>query len=637
MVRVSQRLRFRLRAHDEEAQPVSTIPRAEYPRPQLRRARWENLNGVWRFKIDDGDRSRWRGWQDVSAAQLLSGEGPLAGQIVVPFCPESQLSQVADPAFHDVVWYARTVATPAHGAHERVLLHFGAVDYAAEVWVNGKFVVAHEGGYTPFSADITDALRATENTLVVRATDPGADPTIPRGKQDWREHPAHMFYSRTTGIWQTVWLEVVDAIHVAELRLTPDLAAGALTVMICLNGWLPGTAVRLTATIDGSVRGTTTVALASAEAEVGLALGGGPLRPWSPEHPDLYDLRVEILDAAGHVRDDVRSYFGMREIKVAGDRLLLNGEPLFLRLVLDQGHWPDGLMTAPSDGALRRDIELAIAMGFNGARKHQKIEDPRWLYWADRLGFLVWVEMPNAHQYSPRAVQRTVREWCEVIARDYSHACVIAWVPLNESFGCRTRPDDAHSWPGPFQASYATALYSVTKALDSTRPVLSNDGWEHTTSDLCTVHDYGEPAALGRRFMSRSTVLAPQDHLPPLYADGYGYEGQPIVASEVGGIFVGAEPGGFGYAVASDLHALEGRLDALVAALLSGGVLSGFCYTQLTDVEQEQNGLATSDRSPKLDPEQVRRIVTSADEPGSASPKRALHLARTPPIKPPLN
>ena len=589
----------------------TTLPRPEYPRPQLRRGRWHSLNGTWSFAYDDNDRGRARGWQHLRAHDLDSGGGPLTHRIVVPFCPQSPLSGIGDASFHDVVWYARTFIGPRRSDRERVVLHFGAVDYRAAVWVNGQLVATHEGGHTPFAADITDVLSATDNVLVVRAEDPGSDPTIPRGKQDWHQHPSHTFYGRTTGIWQTVWLEVVDRTHVSDLRLEPDVDAAALHAVVHLAGWEPGTHLRIVATSQGRRAGAATVAAATDEPQVTVNLVEAPLRVWAPQHPALYDLTVEVVDAAGQVRDRVTSYVGMRKVEVAGDRLLLNGSPLYLRLVLDQGYWPDGLLTAPSDEALRRDIELALAMGFNGARKHQKVEDPRWLYWADRLGFLVFGEMANAHRFSARYVQRITREWQEVIARDYNHPSLIAWVPINESFGCGSLAPDQRTPAGPFQAHHASAMYFLTKSLDPTRPALSNDGWEHTHSDLCTVHDYRGPEALAHRLASVGRLLTAPDHGMRVYADGHGHRGQPILVTEYGGIFRDTPVDGFDYAVADSDEDFLVRLRALTSALLESPIISGLCYTQLSDVEHERNGLLTADRTPKIDLARVRDVIAA--------------------------
>jgi beta-galactosidase/beta-glucuronidase len=576
------------------AHSASEQPRREYPRPQLRRERWLNLNGPWRFAFDDEDRGREAGWAGSSAA--------LDREILVPFCPQAPLSGIGDRSFHDVAWYGRAFEAPPHVLGERVLLRFGAVDYAAEVWVNGKLVAEHEGGHTPFGADITNALDGETNTIVVRAEDPGSDPAIPRGKQDWLEKPSHIFYSRTTGIWQTVWLETVDELHVDNLRLVTKPNEAKLEVGVRLRGRRPGTTIRASAEVDGRAAGSATVETEGAEATLTVHLAE-PLEWWSPESPTLYDLAVEVLDSEDTSRDLVRSYFGLRTIEIAGREILLNGEPRLLRLVLDQGYWPDGLMTAPTDAALRRDIELAKGMGFDGARKHQKIEDPRWLFWADRLGFLVWGEMANAHKLSGSSINRTIAEWSEAIERDFNHPSVIAWVPVNESFGCRQIGDDRGS--APVAVNVATALYRHTKALDPTRPALSNDGWEHTESDLCTIHDYGDADALARRLASVDRLTAPSE--PPLYVDGHSYRGEPVVVSEYGGVFRGASTG-FGYQVAADDDQYLKQLAALTYTLVASPIVSGFCYTQLADVEHEQNGLLTDDRRPKLALHRLRAI-----------------------------
>jgi beta-galactosidase/beta-glucuronidase len=569
-------------------------PRPEYPRPQLRRERWANLNGTWRFAFDDDDRGLGAGWPGTLE--------PLDREILVPFCPQSRLSGIGDPSFHDVVWYGRTLELPPREQGEHLILRFGAVDYAARVWVNGRQVAEHEGGHTPFGADITGALIEGANTLVVRAEDPGGDPAIPRGKQDWLEQPSQIFYSRTTGIWQTVWLEPVDDVHLEGLRLVPKPGTAQLEVSVQLRGGRPGTRIEVSAELDGRLAGSATAEVDGAEATLSVGLAE-PVAWWSPESPALYDLTVELLDAHETCRDLVRSYFGLRTIEVDGDRVLLNKEPCFLRLVLDQGYWPDGLLTAPTDAALRRDIELTKAMGFNGARKHQKIEDPRWLFWADRLGLLVWGEMPNAHELSGESVKRTISEWTEAIERDFNHPSVIAWVPVNESFGCRQLGDDRGS--AAVAGHVATALYRHTKELDPTRPALSNDGWEHTESDLCTVHEYGGAAALARRF--ESIEMLTEHRVPPLHAARYSYAGEPVIVSEYGGVFR-APVDGFDYLLAADDDQYLKQLATLTGVLLNSSIVSGFCYTQLADVEQEQNGLLTADRRPKLPLHRLRAV-----------------------------
>jgi beta-galactosidase/beta-glucuronidase len=392
--------------------------------------------------------------------------------------------------------------------------------------------------------------------------------------------------------------------------------AAVLDVEVAVEGFEPGLSLRLTVELDGERVLDDRVGAQSAVVERRLPLtrrGEAPDTPhlsewprpalWSPEEPNLYDLRLELLDAEDNVLDAVESYFGMRKIEARDGKVFLNGRPCYQRLVLDQGYFPGGLLTAPADEDLRKDIELAKEMGFNGARKHQKVEDPRWLYWADTLGFLVWSEMANAYQYSPNYVRRITSEWQEAVRRDHNHPCIVAWVPMNESWGV---PDLATD---PSQIDHLLALYHLTRSLDRSRPVVSNDGWEHARTDLCTIHDYGDAAALSSRYATPGSSVAARPANRPVYAPGHGYRGEPIIISEFGGIAFSGEEGGWGYTTVADADEFLERYEALMIALLQCETVCGFCYTQLTDVEQEVNGLLTFDRKPKADPARIRNIT----------------------------
>ena len=591
------------------------LPRPEYPRPQFRRPDWTNLNGEWRFAFDDEDAGLAQGWHRVSAENLRSAGSPFDRTIMVPFCYQSRLSGIGDTSFHDVVWYARTF-DPSPGEH--LLLHFGAVDYRASVWVNGTQVASHEGGHTPLGADVTPVIGEGENVIVVRAEDPSRDATIPRGKQYWKEESEGIFYTRTTGIWQTVWLEPVSERHIDFLRLTPDVDAARVDVEVTVEGFEPGLSLRVVVTLRGETVVDDRVELRAPVVERSLPLlsrGAAPETPhlsewpalWTPEHPNLYDLGLELLDGGGQALDVVESYFGMRKIEAKGGKVLLNNRPCYQRLVLDQGYFPDGLLTAPADDDLRRDIEFAKAMGFNGARKHQKVEDPRWLYWADRLGFLVWGEMANAYQYSPDYVRRITSEWQEAVRRDYNHPCIVAWVPMNERGGVPELASD------PAQVDHLLTLYHLTRSLDRTRLVVSNDGWEHALTDLCTIHDYGSAGDLSSRYATPESSVSARPAKRPIYAPGHGYRGEPILISEFGGIAFSGEEG-WGYSTVADAVEFLERYEALMTALQQSETVRGFCYTQLTDVEQETNGLLTYEREPKVD---LARIceVTSREKP----------------------
>ncbi|HSS61527.1 MAG TPA: glycoside hydrolase family 2 TIM barrel-domain containing protein [Candidatus Limnocylindrales bacterium] len=542
------------------------VPRPEYPRPSLRRREWENLNGEWEF---------------------ATGETPRFDRhILVPFCPESKLSGIGElPG--DVAWYRRTFDAPRA---ERLRVHFGAVDYRATVWVNDVEVARHEGGHTPFSADVTGAVRGRGNVLVVRAEDPLRDKTIPRGKQHWTEQPEGIFYTPTTGIWQTVWLEPLPARHVRGLRLRGDLDSGALDFEIDGDG-----AAELVVTFAGRPAGRWSGSAGRAQIRL------EHRQPWHPDTPALYDVEVTMRDEEGRVADRVESYFGLRKIEARDGRVWLNGEPFVQRLVLDQGYFPEGLLTAPSDDHLRADIELARACGFNGARKHQKVEDPRWLYWADRLGYLVWSEMPSFHKHSAEAEHRLMREWADVVRLHRDHPSVAAWVPANESFGLEQIDPSVRS-------DFLVRLHRMTHELDGSRPAVSNDGWEHALTDLCTLHDYSPPADLAAHCRSLEAALHARAANHDLYGPGFGYRGEPLLITEFGGLRL-SQSGGWGYIEVPDAEHLLRAYEGLIRALMQAGPVEGFCYTQLTDVEQEQNGLFAYDRTPKLDPALLRAIT----------------------------
>ena len=546
---------------------VTDLPRPEYPRPRLRRRDWLNLNGPWEFGV--GERRAFD------------------REIVVPFCPQSSLSGIGERLTEDVVWYRRRFDAPQA---ERLHLHFGAVDYRATVWVNGEEVAHHEGGHTPFTADITAVVRAGDNEVMVRAEDPLTDRTIPRGKQYWKKTSEGIFYTPTTGIWQTVWLEPLPAKSIGTVDITPDPTGWAVDFEIGGEG-----RKEVVVTLDGR--------------EVGHWFGSAPqgrialdeVVAWSPESPRLYGFEVSLFDRAGRVLDHVSSYFGLRTIETSEGRLILNGEPYVPRLVLDQGYFPGGLLTAAADRDLRRDIAMAKSMGFNGARKHQKVEDPRWLYWADVLGFLVWGEMANFHQHSRDAERRLEAEWTEVVTRDRGHPSIVTWVPMNESFGLEGMQPAA-------EAHFLDRLYRLTKELDATRPVISNDGWEHAQTDICTVHDYNPAHILRRRYRAERSALDPAGHPRQLYLPGYEFGGEPLFVSEFGGVAITGSAG-FGWSEAKGPDALLETYREMVEALMDKGPVQGFCYTQLTDVEQEQNGLLTFDRRPKVDAERIRAVT----------------------------
>ncbi len=583
-----------------------------HPSPQRRRAGWLDLSGPWGFAYDDGDVGQGQGWYE-------DGE-PYKRTIQVPFPPESQMSGIHDPSFHPVIWYRRTFKVSDVGGYRRgrrLLLHFGAVDYFARVWVNGRLVDRHEGGHSSFTVDITDTLiDGDEQLLVVRAEDQPLDLTQPRGKQYWEEQPGRIWYHRTTGIWQPVWLESVGPTYVSNVHWTPDPRRGRLGLTLRLNHE-PDHPLRLKLrlSVRGEVLADDSYLIRHQESgrEIRLEADSGGMVGrrllWAPSHPNLIDAALVLEEDDGAELDAIASYVGLRSVEAADGLYLINGRPRYLRLVLAQNYWPESHLAAPSDEALRREVELIRSLGFNGVRIHQKVEDERFLYWCDRLGLLVWAEMANAYEFTENAVARFTREWMEVVRRQYSHPSIITWVPFNESWGVPDLPGD------PAQRDFVRGIYHLTKALDPTRPVIGNDGWEHVAGDIWGVHDYAlDGAALRERWGTPEAVDQalqgrPQHHRAVLEGGPRG--DRPVILSEFGGITYEPQPGKpwFGYGSVRSDDELLTKYEELVLAVLDSPTLAGFCYTQLTDTEQETNGLLRADRTPKLDPAMVRAIT----------------------------
>ena len=599
-----------------------------HPRPQLTRPDWQDLCGTWEFAFDDGDVGIGEQWSRRSDV--------FDRRIEVPFPFESRASGIGDTGFHPVVWYRRTVQAGVRPGR-RLLLHFGAVDYRAHVWVNGRAVAYHEGGHTPFTADITSALEASgEQVVVVRAEDRPGDLRQPRGKQDWQREAHAIWYDRTSGIWQPVWLEQVPDARIRALHWVPDVDARSLglTVRLRADG-LAGLRLRVVLRMADRVLADDTYGIDRSEitrritlSEEGMSLGHSELL-WAPEAPNVIDATLTLLDPDGAVLDEVGSYTALRSISATRDRLLLNGRPYYLRLVLAQNFWPESHLAAPDDEAFAREVRLAKDLGFNGVRLHQKVEDPRFLAECDRQGLLVWAEMPAAYEFSTQTIDRLTREWLEVLERDRSHPCVIAWVPVNESWGVPALERSRQ------QQDLVRALYHLTKAYDPTRLVVGNDGWEQPVTDVVTVHDYTSRGSdLRARYGDHEALAHTLAHTQPAYRvvllPGTSHADAPVMITEFGGIsFDGGEDGdggafrdagwtGYG-GVRTPEQLLAGYRD-LVQALLDSPAVVGFCWTQLTDTQQERNGLVTATRQPKVPVEQIRAVTAgvSAAVPGDA-------------------
>jgi beta-galactosidase/beta-glucuronidase len=581
------------------------IPRAEYPRPQLVRDDWLCLNGEWQFEIDAGNTGLERG--------LVERE--LADRITVPFCPEAPLSGIHNTDVMNAVWYRRTLTVPESWKGRRVLLHFQAVDYDTTVWVNGLEVGRHRGGFTPFTCDLDGAAAPGETvTIVVRARDDNTAPQ-PRGKQIREYANRGCFYTRTTGIWQTVWIEPVAECYLLRPRLTPDVANGIIRLVQPLRGPKAGLTLRVTLSDDdGDICTASCAADADFAPHVDLAIPDERRRLWSPRDPHLYGVTIELVDANGRTIDSARSYAGLRGVTIDGKAIKINGEVIFQRLVLDQGYYPDGVMTAPTDEALRRDIELSLAAGFNGARLHQKVFEERFLYHADRLGYLVWGEFADwgafgfgpdddHHRYGPTYVT----QWLEVLDRDYSHPCIIGWCPLNE---CQQLSADKIT----VLDDTMRGLFLATKAMDPTRPVLDTSGYAHRVpeSDVYDSHDYEQDPAQLKANHDGLAEGKPLVNTTRGQAMSIPYRGQPYFVSEFGGPWwyadTGSEPDAWGYGERlGTVEAFYARFKALCDVLLDNPDMFGYCYTQLTDVYQEQNGVYTFERREKFDVEPLRK------------------------------
>lgn len=595
------------------------------PRPQLVRDSYLGIDGEWHFTYDDENVGLAEGWFDGR---------PLGMRITVPFPPESVASGIGDTGFHPVLWYRREITTQhlddlGYQDGMRLLVHFGAVDYRAEVWLNGENVGSHEGGHTPFTLDLTNALKRNDgvvHVLTVRAEDDPHDLTQPRGKQDWKREPHTIWYHRTSGIWQPVWLEAVPAGHITDVFWRTDLAHGTVTATVEVSPSARGN-IHIDIAHEGAGLGSARTAVSGRSATVTFDIVGQDNGQayerllWRPGSANLIDATVTFIDDHG-VTDVISSYFGLRSVDVAHGQFLLNDRPIVLRSVLSQGYWPDTHLAAPSDDALRREAQLILDLGFNAVRVHQKVEDDRFLYWADRLGLLVWGETAAAYSFDHVAVQRTVSEWTEAVLRDRSHPCIVTWVPLNESWGVQ------HIAARPDQRALAETLYHLTKTLDQSRPVISNDGWEHGTTDLWTIHDYeadGDvlhtryniPEAQLRHSLTRIGPAGRRVRLA-----GAPERDQPIMLTEFGGVkwaadAVAQEADAWGYSEASSSEDFEARVRAILEAVQVSSFgyagrsegLAGWCWTQLTDTMQECNGLVTAAREPKLPLATLRAMI----------------------------
>lgn len=565
----------------DDVNPSSTLP--DYPRPQLQRTSWQNLNGLWKYAI-------------LPVSENETKPTSFQGNILVPFAVESALSGVSKTVGkNSILWYQRDITVPAKRKGKRILLHFGAIDWRSDVYLNGKHVGRHEGGYDPFTFDLTDALKkGSKQQLTVRVWDPTDEGPQPHGKQVVK--PGGIWYTAVTGIWQTVWLETVPDTYIVSTKQTPDLDHKTLTVKTSIENFQPDDEVTISAW-KGSVK-----VAEKKGADTSFTLSIPDPEVWSPSHPFLYDLRLTVM-RRGKVIDEVKSYFAMRKISIAPDangiqKMMLNNEFLFEFGPLDQGWWPDGLYTAPTDDALKFDIEKTKEMGFNMIRKHIKVEPARWYYYCDSLGMLVWQDMPsgdlgNGWEPRPGVLGRGTervrtpesegyyrKEWNAIINALYNYPCIVVWTPFNEGWG-QFKTVDITNW---------------TKQKDPSRLVNSASGGNFfPVGDIEDLHNYPDPA------MPRPDVFG---------------KNKALVLGEFGGLGLPVEghtwqQKSWGYqsfksndSLFKRYCSLTDKLEELIKAGLSAAV-----YTQTTDVEGEVNGFMTYDRKVMKMPIEKLRAV----------------------------
>ena len=568
------------------------IPRPEYPRPQFERTDWVNLNGQWTFEMDFGSSGEQRGWTNTKG---------LSKKITVPFCPESELSGIGYTDFIPCVWYQRNINIPAEWNGKKILLHFGAADYETKVYVDGKMVGEHKGAGSSFNFDITSYVKAGQQAnLVVRVYDNLRGGMQPGGKQCTALFSAGCSYTRVTGIWQTVWMEAVNEQALKNVFAIPDIDQQQLVVRP--EFYNEGNDNTLTVEVkDGKKTVAKRTSQASNQSTIVLPIKNAHL--WSPEDPYLYDVKYTVKNAQGEVIDEVSSYMGMRKVHISGGYFYLNNKPYFQRLVLDQGYYPDGIWTAPSDEALRQDIEMSKAVGFNGARLHQKVFEERYYYWADKLGYLTWGEEASwvLNINNELAVRNFLTEWAEIVVRDRNHPSLVTWTPLNET---------GNATPGVY-VRFVNDLYDLTKAIDPTRPINDASGDSHVKTDIWSVHDYTrEPDKL----IANHTIKAGVEPYRNMKDKDFlsNYAGQPYMVDEFGGLpWIPKEERANSWGYGANIDTVEefySILEKEIDALKACKHVVGFCYTQITDVEQEKNGIYYYNRKPKFDTARVKAI-----------------------------
>ena len=574
----------------------------DYPRPQFVRKEWQSLNGKWDFIFDD---------KNEGETKKYFKDFPKANKIFEPFTYETKLSGIEDESIHYIVWYNRKIKiTKEQIKDKKVILNFEGSDYKTKVWINGNYIGKHIGGYSRFSFDIENYIIEGENDITVKVED-SLSKEQPRGKQRYKKESWKCWYIQTTGIWKTVWIEWVSKQYLKSVKNTPEMNKLKLDIETNLSEQdieNENYYIETEISCNGQITNKTKELINSnyQEIEINITQDGieHTIQKWSTKNPNLYDITYKLY-CEDKVIDTVYSYFGIRDITIKENKIFLNEEELYLKLILDQGYWKDSHLTPPNEESILKDIESVLELGYNGIRKHQKVEDDRFLYWCDVKGVLVWGEMANCYDFNDISLQNFTDEWIRVVKQNYNHPSIITWVPINESWGV---PNITTSKK---QQDFINSLYYLTKSLDNTRPVVSNDGWEHTISDIITIHDYKQDyKEIDDEFKDMSILdnLKQYNNKHKLFVDGYKYKGQPIIMSEYGGIAINSNEGwGYGKQVKDEGEFLD-RFKKLTKSIQNIPYISGYCYTQLTDVQQEVNGLMDAERNYKIEPNKISDI-----------------------------
>lgn len=574
-----------------------------YPRPQFVRDSWTNLNGEWNFVFDDDNKGEINQFYKVF---------PESQKIQVPFTYETKMSGINDEKVHKNIWYQKDINIRKIDINSRTIIHFEGSDYTTKLWVNGNFVGMNIGGYHRFSFDITQYLKEGDNNFTIKVED-SLSKSQPRGKQRYKTESWKCWYIQTTGIWKTIWLENIPKNYILSVKNTPNYEDKSIEIELLINitekdsvNFEIETEIIYDNKIINVERHKIEDDISNYKMDICNLENNHEIKYWSPEHPYLYDINYKLYHE-GILIDKVESYFGIRKISIENSKILLNNKELYLKMILDQGYWADSHLTPPSEEAIVKDIEIVKKYGFNGIRKHQKIEDERFLYYCDINGILVWGKMANCYEFNDKSVSSFMNEWIKVVKQNYNHPCIMTWVPINESWGIHEVSTNEN------EQNFANSLYYITKSLDKTRPVISNDGWEHTISDIITIHDYKQdPGLLYKEYNDKDlSVLNNKKEyngIHKLFSGNYIYNGQPVIMSEYGGTALNSEKGwGYGKQVCNEEEFIQ-RFKNLTDVIRKTKYISGYCYTQLTDVQQEINGLVDENRKDKFSDKNINKI-----------------------------